>query len=257
MKTIYIFSFLCLTFCLQLIHAEVDRVEYFFNIDPGYGNGTAINIDTDNAPLYTEAILSTASLPLGFNNLYIRASKDGWWSHTIKRPVWIIQSDHSGVKEFEYYYTNTSGFKSNTYTNVGLINEIDQYTFDANTSELQYDSTYTLHVWAIDSLENRSYESSIVFTFLNGNVQIKEVHSNPTLLYPNPASNFIRIDFDEQLLQESRIIRIIDVSGKIILNISPFELQNTSIVDISDLKGGIYSLQFIGDNIYSSKFIKQ
>jgi len=71
-------------------------------------------------------------------------------------------------------------------------------------------------------------------------------------IYPNPASNQIRIDLDYR--SQNLEIRILEITGKLIR-----ESAYTSTVDVSSLPGGIYFLQVIEDNriIASSKFIVQ
>ena len=71
-------------------------------------------------------------------------------------------------------------------------------------------------------------------------------------IYPNPASDQIRIDLD--YLSQNLEIRILEITVKLIR-----ESAYTGTVDVSSLPGGIYFLQVIEDHriIASSKFIKQ
>ena len=71
-------------------------------------------------------------------------------------------------------------------------------------------------------------------------------------VYPNPTSNKLQVTLAQKIKQ----IAIYDITGKLV--VSPTESDVNSI-DVSYLKAGIYYLVLIGegDNLYSSKFIKE
>jgi len=71
-------------------------------------------------------------------------------------------------------------------------------------------------------------------------------------IYPNPATDQIRIDLD--YISQNLELRILEITGKLIR-----ESAFAGTVDVSNLPGGIYFLQILEDNriIARSKFIKQ
>jgi hypothetical protein len=71
-------------------------------------------------------------------------------------------------------------------------------------------------------------------------------------VYPNPTSNKLQVTLAQKIKQ----IAIYDITGKLV--VSPTESDVNSI-DVSYLKAGIYYLVLIGegDNLYSSKFVKE
>lgn len=91
--------------------AVVDHIEYFFDADPGPGNGIQIYgrsaVDIDQA-------ISTAALTPGIHRLYVRArSDDGFWSLP-RGQVFFIPYDAPAfeprdVAEFEYYFDADPG----------------------------------------------------------------------------------------------------------------------------------------------------
>lgn len=57
-----------------LLHAqEVQEIEYFFDHDPGYGNGTSIAAGTPDSMIQESFAIATSDLSLGFHVLYTRA----------------------------------------------------------------------------------------------------------------------------------------------------------------------------------------
>lgn len=76
-------------------------------------------------------------------------------------------------------------------------------------------------------------------------------NSNIISVYPNPASDIISIDVDENSIEK---IQLLDITGKIVLSNS--EIIHTNL-DISDLSNGIYFvLAHTKKGIYSTKIIK-
>ncbi len=78
---------------------------------------------------------------------------------------------------------------------------------------------------------------------------ITETIFNNILVFPNPATSEIKIDFP---LTNNFKIEIINNSG-----ITVFKSQNRNTLNISELKGGIYYLKLISaDEVYIQKIIK-
>jgi gliding motility-associated-like protein len=92
--------------------ATITNVEYFFDAEPGYGNGTAIPI-TSATTLNMQAIVATAALPKGFHTLHIRArDNDGVWGQSEKRSFFI---DEFGlITKVEYFIDVDPGVGSAT-----------------------------------------------------------------------------------------------------------------------------------------------
>ncbi|HMP94722.1 MAG TPA: hypothetical protein PKD90_17710, partial [Phnomibacter sp.] len=61
--------------------APLNRVEYYFNTDPGYGNGTSIPITQSTDISNQTAAVNINMLPDGIHNFYLRSrSTTGRWS---------------------------------------------------------------------------------------------------------------------------------------------------------------------------------
>lgn len=236
--------------------STVTHVEYFINNDPGYGNGTQLPFTQNGDNVIIETEIELDSELEGFNQLFLRVqNSSGAWSMVSKRFFFIEQSGVPGIKSFEYYFTNSSDFLSPQYEVTAEKEQVNMFAFDADVSELKFDSIYTLHVWAIDSLNRRSYEASAVFTYSENNTGLEFSEVNKGFIHPNPANDYITFKLDENLIKNTNTIRIINMDGKVVLQITPFS-ESFNKLNIQSLPTGTYMLQLIGKEIYSATFIK-
>ncbi|MEP6675580.1 MAG: T9SS type A sorting domain-containing protein [Ferruginibacter sp.] len=91
--------------------ADISAAEYFFDADPGTGNGSPLNIGTPGAIVNFTAIIP-ASLPGGFHFLAVRTkSTDGNWSLFEERGFYISTSsaDVAGILAAEYFFDADPG----------------------------------------------------------------------------------------------------------------------------------------------------
>lgn len=91
----------------------IDRIEYFFDTDPGVGN--AISIPISAAPdLTTNFQMPITSLSEGFHTIYYRArSSNGLWSTLTARPVFVQRNAQTtatpALKKIEYFLDTDPG----------------------------------------------------------------------------------------------------------------------------------------------------
>ena len=75
-------------------------------------------------------------------------------------------------------------------------------------------------------------------------------------IFPNPFNNSITIKFDFQPIDDI-IISIFDISGKLIAKRKESIVNKTLEINYSNLKNGIYSIQFETNNTkYAGKIVK-
>lgn len=87
----------------------IPRAEYFYDTDPGPGNGTPLTLsgNTDSST-YTGGV-STTGLAAGFHQLYIRAQKaDGSWGLYETRRIKVLPSG-DGIAKAEYFFDTDPG----------------------------------------------------------------------------------------------------------------------------------------------------
>lgn len=95
----------------QLDAQQINYAEYFFDNDPGRGNGTSIALSQGDS-IDANVSISTASLPIGIHTIFIRTkSTSGEWSLCSKRTIYITNSAiNSQIVEAEYFINTDPGF---------------------------------------------------------------------------------------------------------------------------------------------------
>jgi hypothetical protein len=109
---------LIILFCFWLIYApapgqKISLVEYFFNEDPGFGEGISVPVTWGT---HQELVVNIPldELDLGLNSLYIRAkSENGNWGPTFHQSFWVSRlpdSVYPKITAIEYFFNNDPGF---------------------------------------------------------------------------------------------------------------------------------------------------
>jgi PKD repeat protein len=103
---------LCIFFVTQLNAQQINYAEYFFDNDPGRGNGISLSITTTNT-IDASFSISTASLSGGMHHLYIRTrSNTGKWSMNGVSLVYInpvYNTTLSKIVAAEYFVNSDPG----------------------------------------------------------------------------------------------------------------------------------------------------
>src|SRR5215203_2457957 len=92
----------------------VNKAEYFFDNDPGPGNGTPISINTPGVSVSFPANIPI-DLPPGFHWLGIRVKdSNGKWSLFQRRDFYVFQpsTDLPIITKAEYFFDNDPGVGS-------------------------------------------------------------------------------------------------------------------------------------------------
>ncbi|MBX2946322.1 MAG: gliding motility-associated C-terminal domain-containing protein [Cyclobacteriaceae bacterium] len=92
---------------------SITRVEYFFDSDPGFGNGISIPI-TSAASITQGFTVPLGTVSQGFHALYIRAKdSNGLWSIPVIHPVYVQLSAQSAslvpLTRVEYFFDTDPG----------------------------------------------------------------------------------------------------------------------------------------------------
>jgi len=113
-----------------------------------------------------------------------------------------------------------------------MLNLTDQETDDLVRflHTLTGSDVYTDPKWSDPFDENGDILVLDEFTSVN-DVDVEQIK-----IYPNPASDYISIDVDEEI--ES--IEILDLSGRVVLEVNGMQSTKNKRVDISQLQGGVY-----------------
>lgn len=128
---------------VALSTAPVVAAEYFFDTDPGIGNGTALASFTQNGIVSLTRQVSVAGQTSGFHNLFIRTKDaNGKWGMYEGRVVYIQPPIASTIAEpiiaAEYFLNTDPGIGLGTIINTGVeTNELTLNIPSIATSPLQ------------------------------------------------------------------------------------------------------------------------
>ena len=113
--------------------ANAIRVEYFFDTDPGFGQGTPITPSQDETTTYA---LSLDGLSMGAHVLNLRVQDNhGRWSAVQQHPIYVL-SNLPDVVAAEYFFDDNDPGEGQA-TAVPLPNvKTDPFAFEANTAAL-------------------------------------------------------------------------------------------------------------------------
>ena len=116
--------------------ADITAAEYFFDTDPGVGNGISTSVGTNGAVVNFTAVIPT-SLPAGFHFLAIRTKgTDGIWGLFEKRGFYISSStaDAANITAAEYFFDTDPGVGNGISTSVGTNGAVVNFTAVIPTS---------------------------------------------------------------------------------------------------------------------------
>ncbi len=75
---------------------------------------------------------------------------------------------------------------------------------------------------------------------------------NKCVVYPNPASNFIRVQHPQTI----NSIEITDLFGRVLEKVSPYSISNSDVFSLSGIKNGVYLLKLkVGNTVEVSRLI--
>lgn len=121
MKKIITLLFIIATF--SSYGQSIVRGEYFFDTDPGIGNGISFTFPSVADSVETNLTILSTGLSLGLHVLYIRTLNDiGSWSFSEARMVNVInQTSNTSVAAAEYFFDTDPGVGLGTALSVGMV----------------------------------------------------------------------------------------------------------------------------------------
>ena len=204
-------------FTLTTFHGDTEILLYDFSVEEG---------DT----IYSNAQVGYMAYPVVISNIDSVILLDG----TTRKRYWINGS-------LDEFWIEGIGSQGGIFTPITDL--ITNYYEPHLSCFKQYETTTYLNNYSCDKC------------FCSLGTLIKGINGlqNEIQLIPNPASNYIKIDFE--LNMESSITRLFNSSGKLIESTlsNSFPVQ----LNIGNLPNGIYLIQIDTENkIFNKKFIK-
>lgn len=114
---------------MNLFAQQIAEMEYFFDTDPGVGNGTSVTVSSADT-VNTTFNISTTSLSVGFHRLYIRAKDiNGIWSLYSGGSFYVnpasSQTAPPAMTELEYFVDSDPGVDNATSIPLGPADTVD------------------------------------------------------------------------------------------------------------------------------------
>ncbi len=169
---------------------NINKMEYFYDTDPGYGNGTNIPVTASTNINSMLVNVNVASLSGGFHTLYIRSRDSmGKWSMTNSlvfakyQPVQGNPNSISNINKMEYFYDTDPGYGNGTNIPVTASTNINGMLVNVNVASLS-GGFHTLYIRSRDSLGKWSMTNSLVFA------KYQPVQGNP-----NSISNINKMEY--------------------------------------------------------------
>ncbi len=165
---------------------------------------------------------------------------------------WRAMSQDPSFPDWYMVLVSTTGTEVADFTDTlfRIVNEFPQWTErEVNLSDSGYNNV-TIHLAFVNNT-NRGFKLYVddVSVTVNDPVSVMENELVTFNVFPNPASDFISINSQEEILQ----VKIIDASGKEV----HFDKDNLDKINVQNLEQGIYFIQISTTKGFSTqKFIK-
>lgn len=144
---------------------NINRIEYFFNTNPGFGQATSLTGFTSSADIANfTALIDLSSVSYGVNNLYIRAKDaNGNWSITNVVPFIKVDLSMPDIVRAEYFFNTDPGFgQATALTGFTSAADVANFTTSINLNSVS-DGVNNLYLRAEDNIGNWSITSVIPF----------------------------------------------------------------------------------------------
>ncbi|MES2647583.1 MAG: PKD domain-containing protein [Bacteroidota bacterium] len=142
----------------------ISRFEYFFDIDPGFGQGTAINTATQSDVNNQAAAINLSAISNGFHNLYIRSrDNSGKWS--ISNQVAFFKTSTiavPGISRVEYFFDTDPGFGKGNAINVAAQSNVNDQSAAIDLSTIS-NGFHNLYIRSRDNGGKWSVSNQVTF----------------------------------------------------------------------------------------------
>lgn len=137
-KARLVLSYLCIAFCslvpeIPLKAQTISQAEYFFDVDPGPGNGIPITIAVPADPINFTATISAAGLPGGLHYLFVRTrTSAGRWSLYEGQEFYVRAS----IVKAEYFFDTDPGVGNGIPISIGAVSDTVNFNATLTTTGL-------------------------------------------------------------------------------------------------------------------------
>ncbi|MCB0463633.1 MAG: T9SS type A sorting domain-containing protein [Flavobacteriaceae bacterium] len=242
---IFLLGFLCFHGFSQ----SIVSVEYFFDADPGVGNGTALSVNANTGELIQSYSIPTTGLSDGFHSLYFRTlNEEGNWGFYDRYIIYL--KDFAGVDSdivsAEYFIDSDPGIGNGTSFSISTSTEMIAFDTDGLA-----DGDHFFYVRVLNANGEWSFYDYALFT-INPDLGVEESLLQSIVIHPNPVKNVVNITSSIDLIITNTVIY--DLTGKTVYQ----SKDNLKQLDVSGFSSGIYLLNLTTDKGSASyKLVKQ
>ena len=214
---------------------------------------TAIFTEAGTTPTITvtvnDATMGSASYTMDGNTAVLTATPNegyvftGWNDGNTENPRTVtITSD----TVFTAIFTETETAPTITVTVNDATMGSATYTLDGNTAVLTAtpNEGYSFVIWNDGNTENPrtvTITSDTAFmAIFSPASSLQEVNAREFALYPNPAKNFVTLEFET--LEENTLLQILDINGRRVRTLDLKAGVETLRIDLGDLPKGVYTI---------------
>jgi hypothetical protein len=237
--------------------SQLTDAEYFFDTDPGIGNGTAFTVTAGDSIVIATTV-ATAALSDGFHKLFVRArNADGRWSHYEGRSFYLQQPNPNTsqvqLTRAEYFFDTEMGQGNALPLTVTPGDSIDMSVLIPESLAM---GAHTLVMRVMNSNNKWSHNESR--QFLVGWPSVPEIDPNTTALfqnYPNPFTGTTTIYYN-LVKEEDVTITITNLLGEVVKVIVAGKSppgEHSVEISKSELQGGYYFYKMVAGEFTDTK----
>ncbi|HLT53036.1 MAG TPA: T9SS type A sorting domain-containing protein [Flavobacteriaceae bacterium] len=241
-QTFYIANF------SNALNNNINEAEYFFNADPGVGNGLPLTI-AQNTSLDQAFSIPIDVLPTGIHILHIRVKNNfNQWGLYARQVFYkSVTLSNKEIVAAEFFIDVDPGVGNATsiaLTQNESINEILNIPIPSDLG----DGDHMLHIRVLDTNGTWSLYGRPEFFSTLSTDDIVLQHFK---MYPNPVSDVLYFSTQNQIIEQ---VKLVDMNGRVILDIP----KSIELLDVSNLTAGTYLAQIKTSNgNISKKIIKE
>lgn len=149
-------------FVKDIVAANVNKLEYFIDTDPGFGNAVDVSISAGSNITNIAIPVNITALSKGFHTIYLRSKDDaGTWSLTNR---WMFVKDIAAfnANKFEYFIDTDPGFGNATDVSITPGNNISNLVIPVDVTALSK-GFHTIYLRSKDDAGNWSLTNRWVF----------------------------------------------------------------------------------------------
>jgi len=143
---------------------NIAGVEYFFDVDPGQGNGTPVSI-TPATNLDLVTLVDVSTLSVGFHSIHFRVQDEsGVWSLPESQPFFITVSSSEGrnvITAIEYFFDVDPGYGNGQ--NLSINTGMDVDVLVPIVTNLLSPGMHSIHIRTLDDRGQWSHVESKPF----------------------------------------------------------------------------------------------